>query len=330
MDLTPPTFLLQTEALERRVAENHRKMPDIKSKIRILRSGYNGEKTLKYFLEQIPDHKYHIFYGLRIPTGNTFFQMDALLLSPKLILIIDAKNHSGTLRFEKHQLIHQYADNRDVYENPIAQVNRHQVLLRYLFEQYKVPIIPIESLVTVCKPSTEIIINQGYAEAEKKVVRAYDLLTKVDELEEIHCVKKLNQKIINQVINLLITQHSPLKIDILNYFQMTEVEIIPGVQCPRCLYMPMDYRRGHFICPVCLLFSKEAFNNGINDYFLLIKPSFTNPEIRKFLQMPSPRTTASNISKQNLSYTGTKRGRIYHQPTLPFLTNHVFPPKNKH
>ena len=191
-------------------------------------------------------------------------------------------------------------------------------------------IISVEGLHTVTRLSTEIIINQGYAEAEKKVVRAYDLLTKVDELEEIHCVKKLNQKIINQVINLLIKLHSPLKIDILNYFQMTEVEIIPGVQCPRCLYMPMDYSRGQFLCPVCLLFSKEAFNNGINDYFLLIKPSFTNPEIRKFLQMPSPRTTASNISKQNLSYTGTKRGRIYHQPTLPFLTNHVFPPKNKH
>ncbi|PFP24475.1 hypothetical protein COJ96_20680 [Bacillus sp. AFS073361] len=330
MELAPPNFLLQVEALERRLAENHRKMPEIKSKIRILRSGYNGEKTLKYYLDQIPVHKYHIFYGLRLPIGNTYFQIDALLLSQKLIIIIDAKNHSGMLRFEKKQMIHEYADNRDIYENPVAQVNRHEILLRHSFEYDKVPQIPIANLVTICKPSTEIIINQEYEEAEQKVIRAYDLLRKVDELEEAHTGKKLNKKTVYQIINLLLSQHTPQKIDILNYFQVSEDELISGVQCPRCLNIPMDYIRSKWICPKCLLFSKDAFINGINDYFLLIKPSFTNHELRKFLNMPSSRTTASNIPKRTLSYTGIKRGRIYHQPTIPILTNHVFPPNYKH
>jgi hypothetical protein len=329
MELTPPTFLLQAEALERRIDVNHRRMQDVKAKIRILRSGYNGEKTIKYYLEQIPEHKYHIFYGLRLPIGNTYFQIDALLISPKLILTLDGKNHSGTLRFEENQLIHEYAGNRDVYENPVAQVNRHKILLRHLFEKYKVPSIPVENFVTVCKPATEIIINQGYKEAAQKVIRAYDLLKKVEELEETYTEKKLTQKNINQLINLLKTLHTPQKIDILNYFQITEEELITGVQCPRCLYIPMDYNRSKWICPECLLFSKEAFINGINDYFLLIKPSFTNPELRKFLHMPSSRTTASNIPKLNLPYTGIKRSRIYHQPKFPFITNNVFPPKNK-
>lgn len=314
LNLTPPTFLLQAEALERRIAENHKRMQDIKSKIRILRSGYNGEKTLKYYLDQIPEHKYHIFFGLRLPVGNTFFQIDALLLSQKLILFLDAKNHSGILRFEKNQLIHEYADNRDVYENPVAQVNRHKILLGNLFDNYKVPTIPIENFVTGCKPSTETIINQGYKEAEQKVIRAYDLLKKVNELEERYSEKMINQKTIKQVINLLLTLHTPQKIEILNYFQMTEHELITGVQCPRCLYIPMNYSRSNWICPECLLFSKDAFFNGINDYFLLIKPSFSNPEIRKFLHMPSSRTTTSFLPKLNFPYTGTKRGRIYHQP----------------
>ncbi|MBT2697258.1 NERD domain-containing protein [Bacillus sp. ISL-40] len=329
MELTPPTFLLQAETLERRIADNHRKMQDVKAKIRILRSGYNGEKTIKYYLDQIPEHKYHIFYGLRLPIGNTFFQIDTLLLSNKFILILDAKNHSGTLRFEINQLIHEYGDNRDVYENPVAQVNRHKILLRYLFEKFKIPPVPIENLITVCKPSTEIIIQQGYQEAAQKVIRAYDLLKKVDELEEKYTEKKLNQKHLNQMINLLKKQHTPQKIDILNFFQITEDELITGVQCPRCLYVPMDYRRSKWICPECLLFSKEASINGINDYFLLIKTSFSNPEIRKFLLLPSSRSTTSFLPKLNLPQTGTKRGRIYHQPTFPFSTNHVFSPKSK-
>lgn len=313
-ELTPPTFLLQAEALERRLPETHPRIPDIKSKIRILRSGYNGEKTMKYYLEQIPEHKYHIFHDLRLPTGNTFFQIDALLLSQKLILIFDAKNHSGTLQFEKNQLIQEFAENREVYENPVAQVNRHRVSLKNLFDKNKIPSIPIENLVTVCKPSTEIIINPGYKEAEEKVIRAYDLLNRINELEESYSEKKINQKSMRQVVNLLLSQHTPQKIDILNLYQISEDELTTGVQCPRCSHIPMDYKRAKWVCPECLLFSKDAFLNGINDYFLLIKPSFTNPEIRKFLHMPSSRTTTSRLPTLHLPYTGTKRGRTYHRP----------------
>ncbi|MEH7335887.1 nuclease-related domain-containing protein [Neobacillus drentensis] len=314
MDLTPPTFLLQAQVLASRIPETHIKMPEIKSKIRILMSGYNGEKTLKYYLEQIPDHKYHIFHGLRLPIGNTFFQIDFLLLSQKLILILDAKNHSGILQFDKNQLIHEFAGHREVYENPIAQVNRHKISLRFLFEKYKIPQAPIENLVTVCKPSTEIHISPGYKEAEHKVIKAYNLLAKVDELEGRDNEKKINQKTLNQIIKLLLELHTPQKIDILNYFQIGEDELIHGVQCPRCLYIPMDYNRARWICPKCLLFSKDAFLNGVNDYFFLIKSSFTNSEIRTFLLMPSSRTTTANLPKLNLPYTGTKRDRIYHQP----------------
>lgn len=324
MELTPPTLLLQAEALERRIPETHQRMSDIKAKIRILKLGYNGEKTMKYYLEQIPEYKYHIFFGLRIPIANTFFQIDALLLSKNLIFILDAKNHSGTLRFERNQLIHEYKDNRDVYENPVAQVNRHKISLRNLFDKYKIPSIPIENLVAVCKPSTEIIISHGYSEAEQKVIKAYDLLTRIDELEEKYSEKKINQRTIRQVINLLLSQHTPQKINILNMFQITEDELITGVQCPKCLYIPMDYKRAKWICPECLLFSTDAHLNNINDYFLLIKPSFSNPEIRKFLHLPSSRSTTSFLPKQNLPYTGTKRGRIYHQPnSFPLSTNYV-------
>jgi hypothetical protein len=182
-NLEIPKILLQTEALEGRLAKNHFKMPDIKAKIRILRSGYNGEKVINHHIGQIPYQKYHIFHDLRLPIGITYFQIDALLLSPKLILILDGKNHSGTLRFEKNQMIQEYLDTREVYENPISQVNRHKILLKYWLEKYHISFIPIESYVVVTKSSTEIIISPGYSEAEEKVCKANDLLTKIANLE---------------------------------------------------------------------------------------------------------------------------------------------------
>ncbi|HEY2419799.1 MAG TPA: nuclease-related domain-containing protein, partial [Neobacillus sp.] len=79
-------------------------MGEIEEKIRILNSGYQGEKTLNYFLGLIPEKKYHIFHGLRLPIGKYYFQIDAILLSPKLIILLEAKNNSGTLTIEKHQM----------------------------------------------------------------------------------------------------------------------------------------------------------------------------------------------------------------------------------
>ena len=84
-NLTKPIPLLQAEALEGRLRSDHEKMPEIKNNIKILKSGYNGEKEINYQLGQIPQHKYHIFHDLRLPKGEAFFQIDVLLLSPTML-----------------------------------------------------------------------------------------------------------------------------------------------------------------------------------------------------------------------------------------------------
>ncbi|WP_081798015.1 nuclease-related domain-containing protein [Neobacillus dielmonensis] len=38
-----------------------------------------------------------MFHGLRLPIGKTFFQIDALMFSPKVIIPLETKNYSGTL-----------------------------------------------------------------------------------------------------------------------------------------------------------------------------------------------------------------------------------------
>ncbi|MGG1676332.1 nuclease-related domain-containing protein [Neobacillus sp. NRS-1170] len=313
-DLTIPRALLQAEAAERRIIENHIMMPEIKKKIKILRSGYNGEKTIRHYLEQIPDKKYLIFQGLRFPVGNTFFQIDALLLSPKNILMFEGKNHSGTLRIGKNQMIHENCDIREIYENPVSQAIRHKILLKNLLESNNIPKVPIGFFVAVCRTSTEVIIEPGYKEAEEKVCRAYDILNRIAVTEKSFTEEIFNKKQIEKVSQLLLTKHTPEISNILKQIGINKSDIRPGVQCPLCLFIPMSYDRQKWICPNCQCISKDAFLQAIYDYFLLINPHITNQQLCWFLKLPTPRAASYIFSLLNFPYTGNSRGRTYHQP----------------
>lgn len=327
-DLEVPFSLLQAEALEGRYKENQEKLVELKAKIKRLRSGYNGEKTINYHLKLIPDEKYYIFHDLRLPVEKTFFQIDALLLSSKWILILEGKNHSGTLRFEKNQMIQEVNNTKEVYENPISQANRHRILLRYLFGKEKVPKIPIENFVVVCKTSTEIIISSGYTEAENKVIKASDLLWKIEGLEHNFKKEYLNPKEIERVRELLLKKHTPNRMEILKKFEIAEANVTTGVQCPSCSFIPMTYERQKWICPSCHFSSKDAYIKAINDYFLIVKTSITNEELRRFLHLPSSRSATYIFSLLKLPHRGNYSSRVYYQPELfPITSNYFSHPK---
>lgn len=248
--------LLQAEALKGRLVKNHYKIPEIEEKIKILKSGYIGEKVINYYLSQLPNEKYHIFHNLRLPNGDKFFQIDFLLLSSK-ILIIEGKNHSGTIHIEKNQMIQEGLDKKEVFENPITQANRHKLLLTYLFDHYKLPYIPIDPFVIFTRNSAEIKISPGYREAEEKICKAGNLLMKIAEFEK--TIKNVIQvQDIAKIRDFLLSKHTPKETDILVMFKIEKNEIITGVRCPRCLFIPMNIKRNTWICPSCDLKSKDA------------------------------------------------------------------------
>jgi hypothetical protein len=315
-NLTKPIPLLQAEVLKGRLRSDHEKMPEIKNKIKILKSGYNGEKEINYQLGQIPQHKYHIFHDLRLPIGQTFFQIDVLLLSPTILINLDGKNHSGKITIEKNQMIQETADNREIYENPISQTNRHKILLKNWLEAKTLPPIFMDNLVVFTRSSSEIIITPGYKEAENKICKSHDLIKKIEELEGYYKKIWMSEQDILKVSNLLLRDHTPKRVDILKFFQIRESDIIIGVQCPECLFAPMDYNGNKWMCPACQIISKDAHIRAIYDYFLIFKPWFTNAEIRMFLNLSSPRAAGYILSFLNFTRSGRTSDSIYHQPIL--------------
>ncbi|MEH7118152.1 nuclease-related domain-containing protein [Neobacillus vireti] len=318
LPLIKPITLKQAEAAQRRLPRNHPMMAEVELKIRKLASGYRGEKTLNYFLGLLPEKSYHIFHGLRLPAQNSFFQIDALLLSPRLIILIESKNYSGTLNVEKHQLTQEVNNTKMVYDNPIAQVNRHKILLQYFFLKYQIPLIPIDTVADFTNASAEVKIANGYYEAEKYICKAGNLLMKMKELEKYYSKEQVDQKIIGKIRRLLLSKHTPVKSDFLKTLDINKTDILPGFLCSTCLVVPMKYCRNKWICPSCQQISKESCHEAIKDYFLLINTSITNSELQEFLQLPTRRAAAYQLELLKFPSTGTKKGRVYH-PSKDFL-----------
>lgn len=123
---------------------------------------------------------------------------------------------------------------------------------------------------------------------------------------------------------MLLSKHTPKRYDILKTFGITESQIITGVHCPNCIFIPLNYRRKNWICTKCHFSSKDAHLKAINDYFLLIKNTITNSQLRRFLHLPSSRSAAYILSLLNFLYIGNSRNRVYHQQELfPLSTINV-------
>lgn len=310
-DLTKPLLLEKMEALYRRLPISHQKYLQVEEKLKNLKAGYNGEKTLRYFLSLIPEKKYHIFHDLRLPIGKSYFQIDALLLTPQFIYILECKNFFGTVIFEKNQLIQITNEKKKIYQNPLSQAHRLKVLLQYFFEKFQIPKIPIEHLFVISNSSTEINISAGYSEAEKRVCKAEHLLVKLPEAEKSYNKDIFDLKTMAKVKRLFLTKHTPKDENVLEMFQIDKRDLLRGVNCPTCSHIPMNYSRKVWSCPICKCVSSDAFIQGVNDYFLLMKPTITNLELRTFLQLPSPHSSAYIISLLKLPSQGKNKGRIY-------------------
>ncbi|MFS0864077.1 nuclease-related domain-containing protein [Fredinandcohnia sp. 179-A 10B2 NHS] len=186
-ELEIPLRLRKIDALLKRLHETFPKYSIISEEYGRRMAGYLGEKSLKYYLSLLKDKNYLIFHNLRLPdtSGEHFFEIDLLLISPKFLLTIDAKNYRGELHFDGKfdQFIQTVGDKKKSYSCPIAQTNRHKMQLRKLLESAKFPSIQIENLVVFTNPSAIITATPDHKQVHK-VIKSTSFLSKIDLIEK--------------------------------------------------------------------------------------------------------------------------------------------------
>jgi hypothetical protein len=309
---SPPLKLLQTEALlDRLKPPNHPKRSLIEQDLKKRKAGYKGEITVDYHLSFLTDKKYLIFNDVRLPLAPDYFQIDSLLVTPCYALPIEIKNIAGTLTIdpEFNQLSQHFSGVETGYPDPITQATRQKLFLQKWFYTNKLPCPPIEFLVAFSNPSTILKMASGH-----KRVTPYDKMIHAQNI--VREVSKLNTQYTSEVIDLkkvkrlLLSQHRSAYSSILSAYQLTETDLIKGVQCERCSQI-MGRKIGTWLCRCCGHVSRTAHRKTIEDYFQLIKPSITNRELRAFLQLSSAKTAAEILKALNLKVAGSTKGVVY-------------------
>jgi Nuclease-related domain len=301
------------EALLRRLPKNHPKRPEIEEDVLKRRAGYKGEQIVDFYLSLLPEKDYIIFNDLRLPYKNSHFQMDTLLLSSSFMLILEVKNISGTLMFDRtfNQLIRISDDKEEGFPDPLSQVYNQHYQLKNWLKKRKTPELPIENLVVISN-SSSILKVSGNTNIFRKVCPVGDLLKRVNEISKIYHSEKLTQKEMRRLSQILLKNHSEPSYNIFQLYEISPKDIITGVQCPSCLTIPMNRKHGTWECPVCQTRSKTAHEQALQDYFLLIDSSITNKQFRDFLHLPSIHTANYLLSSMDLRSSGSTKSRKYH------------------
>lgn len=309
-----PLRLRKLEALIRRLPDSHPKLQEISDEYGRRMSGYRGEQSLQYYLSLLKQSNYFIFHNLRLPdiSGKHFFEIDILLISSTFLSIIDAKHYRGELYFDGRfeQLIQTYKDTKKSFQCPVTQINRHQLQLTRLLNTFKLPPTPVESLVVFTNPNAIIDASRDFKHYNK-VIKTPSFLQKIELFEKRNQEEKFDKKQLQKLSKMLLKRHTPHDQDILTQFEIKPHELLKGVRCPKCHFLPMRRKQRSWTCPSCHYSSYKPYAHSLNEYILLFGNSITNRQLRDFLGIESISTAKYILTSLGLSYTGSFKDRVY-------------------
>ena len=308
-----PYDLLQLEALNRRLPDNHPKKGEISITLYKKLAGQSGEKEAYYQLGFLPKNKFRIFHNLRLPDTNSYFQLDFVVLSPGFVIIFEVKNYKGVVYLNDiHQLIHIKENQaEEIYDNPISQADRHAFQFQNWLYQHGYFHIPIFSYVVLSSGTRLLKTNSTNEEILQKIIPVSNMVNKVLQLSSQYSQSQISKKEMDKLSKKLLESHSPLNRNLLEENGIVPGDLIKGVQCENCNSFPMARQRRRWICLNCYAEGKNNHIQALNDYYLLISNSVSNRDVRDFLQIQSPTIAYKLLKYAGYQSTGKSNGTKY-------------------
>ncbi|WP_181347249.1 nuclease-related domain-containing protein [Thalassobacillus sp. CUG 92003] len=312
--LTFPRSIAQIEALLRRLPPTHPMQAPLNENLSRRRTGYLGEQQLKYPLSLLPEEDYLIFHDLRLFDGVHYFQIDTLLLSRRFFLIIEVKNISGTLYFDRdfNQVIRTLDDKKEKFNDPVLQAEQQGFHLNKWLAQQSSANVPIECIVAISSQKAILETPSRQNDTHDKVIHAINLPFAINKLASLHQTEHSTVESLQRISKVLLKAHTPLQRDLLHQSNILKQELTMGVQCERCQHMPMLQQSGKWQCPYCQKTSVEAHLYALQDYTLLLDTSISNVRCQDFLCIQSATVAKKILRACALRSIGANKGRTYY------------------
>ncbi|MBH0173775.1 NERD domain-containing protein [Fictibacillus sp. 23RED33] len=277
-------------------------------------SGHKGEQSIDFHLKDLPQKEYLFFHNLRIPHNDSYFQLDILILTPYYFFIIEVKNFSGKLYFDQDlfQLIRTYNGLEETFADPISQLKRQRYCLMDWLKSHHFSEIPVEAVVVISNPQTQIKVSPGRSEVYKWISHKINLPEKIRYFDQKHTVERLSMKDLRKLSKALLKAHTSPTPNLLQKYQISQDDIVKGVACPSCGLIPMVRNKRKWFCPSCKCYSRSAHIQALKDYSLLFGSTITNSQFRDFIQLESRTIAKKLLLSMDLPTSGELRHRKYH------------------
>ncbi|MFD1172379.1 nuclease-related domain-containing protein [Oceanobacillus picturae] len=326
--------LLAYEALHRRFKKEYKDNEVFLQDYGRYYAGYLGEKRVDYTLSNFREENIFIIKDLRLNNYNHYFQIDTLLITPYNLIILEIKNFKGELSYDslQKQFIQHADGKKTVYKDPIQQANTQKRNLAYWLQNFSMN-LPIDTLVISSNPATSIQNIQEDPQIYNQLIHSESIHFHLERIFKGYSEQRLNHSAQNKLYKLLLSHHVDYVPDLLEYYKISPEFLIQGVPCPKCVNSLMKKKNKTWICYECKNTSITAHKQVILDHFLLFKPTITNMECRKLLNIPSPSTAYLLLKGMKLQQSGKNRYRLYHSPPIqtypqdkgiPFPSNNIF------
>ncbi|GAB3789348.1 nuclease-related domain-containing protein [Virgibacillus kimchii] len=305
--------IMRFDALFRRTPAHHPEKENMLTDIKKKQSEINGEKQVDYPLGFLDEQKYFILHNLRLPDDHGSFQMDTLLLVVNLNLIIEVKNWQGTVIFgENGQVTRRTPDGREEgFDNPVTQVRTQVHRLQKWFQKNNFPVMPFEYVVVISHPKTMITTSSPKVKIPHEVIHNNELFFRIQALEEKHTKRNVSMEQLHNMANRLKAAHVPPRVNLLEKYHIHPDNLIKGVFCPKCGFLPMMRNRQQWFCSQCEHYDDAAHISALNDYMLILGDKITNREARAFLRIQSRDVMKRLMKKGGYNLLGFKKGSVY-------------------
>lgn len=127
-------------------------------RLKILYSGYKGEKTVSNILKRISKNRFIVINDVLLPLYNDMTQIDHLVIGPFGVICVETKNHSGVITGKAEDVYWKQRLGYKTYTfyNPLAQNYTHVQAIRYFLHKEKVLNVPIYNLVVFSSNNVSI------------------------------------------------------------------------------------------------------------------------------------------------------------------------------
>ncbi|HWO75398.1 MAG TPA: nuclease-related domain-containing protein [Bacillus sp. (in: firmicutes)] len=293
-----------------RLPNHHPKFKILKDRHTALESGIGGEKRVEDTLRShsLPFEN-RIFFDLHLFSTENF-QLDAIILTPSYVLILEIKNISGILSFndDPPHLMRTNSDgSKDGFDSPVPQLERNCELLSKWLSKKSID-LPVFGAIVLAYPKQ--IVDKSPAATTilyPKLIPAY-----IKKLFDEHRSKSLDKKSFHRLISEIMRSHSIyVPNPIADTYGISKNDFKTGVKCKECGIFGMRKYFKKWVCDSCGNRSGVAHYHAMKDWFLLFGARMTNRDCREFLGVDNKHKATRILQSMDLKHEGSFRDRVY-------------------